>query len=78
MKKTIETSGTAENSHHSVSEWTIPSLMYQTRNKVIKHFSCSTQLSTKIKLLIKTKILINEEVSCFKFLRCCIYHANKC
>ena len=26
----------------------------------------------------KTKIPTNEEVSCFKSLRCCIYHANKC
>ena len=46
--------------------------------EVIKLFSCSTQLSTKFQLLIKTKILTNEEVSCFKSLRCCIYHANKC
>ena len=29
-------------------------------------------------LLIKTKILANEEVSCFKPLRGCIYHADKC
>ena len=28
-------------------------------------------------LLIKTKMPTNEEVSCFKSLRCCIYHANK-
>ena len=46
--------------------------------EVIKLFSCSTQLSTIFQLLIKTKIPTNEEVSCFKFLRCCIYHANKC
>ena len=26
----------------------------------------------------KTKILTNKEVSCFKSLRCCIYHADKC
>ena len=48
---------------------------------VIKLFSFSTQqLSTKFQLLIKTKIPTNEEVSCFKSLRCCIYHddANKC
>ena len=32
---------------------------------VIKQFSCSTQLSRKFQLLIKTKIPINEEVSCF-------------
>ena len=46
--------------------------------EVIKLFSCSTQLSMKFQLLIKTKILTNKEVSCFKSLRCCIYHANNC
>ena len=46
--------------------------------KVIKLFSCSTQLSTKFQLLIKTKISTNIEDSCFKSLRCCIYLANKC
>ena len=45
---------------------------------VIKLFSCSTQLSTKFQLLINTKIATNKEVSCFKSLICCIYHANKC
>ena len=34
--------------------------------------SCSTRL------LIKTEIPTKEEDSCFKSLRCCIYHANKC
>ena len=29
----------------------------------------------KFQLLIKTKILTNKEVSCFKSLKCCIYHA---
>ena len=33
--------------------------------KVIKLFSCSTQLSTKFQLLIGTKIPTNKEVSCF-------------
>ena len=28
--------------------------------------------------LIKTKISSNKDVSCFKSLRYCIYHANKC
>ena len=42
-----------------------------------KKKSCSTQLSTKFQLLIKTKIPTNEEISCFKSLICCIYHANK-
>ena len=27
---------------------------------------------------IMLNLLTNEEVSCFKSLRCCIYHANKC
>ena len=45
--------------------------------KVIKLFSCSTQLSTKFQLLIKTKIPTNGEVSCFKSLICCNYYANK-
>ena len=46
--------------------------------EVIKLFSCSTELTTKYQLLIKTKIPTNEEVFCFKSLRCGIYHANKC
>ena len=46
--------------------------------EVIKHFSYSTQLSTIFQLLIKTKILTDEEVACFKSLSCCIYNANKC
>ena len=46
--------------------------------EVIKLFSCLTQLSTKFQLLIKTKIPTNDEVYCFKPLRCSIYHANKC
>ena len=46
--------------------------------EVIKLYSCSTQLSTKFQLLIKTKIPTNEKVSCFKSLRSCIYHAHKC
>ena len=36
------------------------------------------QLSTKLQLLINTKIPTNKEVSCFKSLRCCIYHAYEC
>ena len=57
-----------------------PMLTYPARPgpEVIKMLSCSTQLSTKFQLLIKTKIPTNEEVSCFKYLRCCIYQANKC
>ena len=45
---------------------------------VMKLFSCSTQLSTKFHVLIKTKIPTNEEVSCLKSLRFCVYHANEC
>ena len=41
-------------------------------------FHAHAQLSMKLKVLIKTKIPTNEEVSCFKSLGCCIYHANKC
>ena len=51
---------------------------YHPGPQVIKLISCSTQLSTKFQPLIKTKIPTNEEVNCFKPLRCCIYHANKC
>ena len=36
-----------------------------------KKCSCSTKLSTNFQLLIKTKIPTNEEVYCFKSLRCC-------
>ena len=48
------------------------------RPRGYKAFLCSTQLSTKFQLLIKNKIPTNEEVSCLKSLRCCIYNANKC
>ena len=43
--------------------------------EVIQLFSCSTQLSMKFQLLIKTKIPANKKGNCS--LRCCIYHANK-
>ena len=39
--------------------------------KVITLFSSATTEHE-----ISTKIPTNEEVSCFKYLRCCIYHAN--
>ena len=45
---------------------------------VIKHFSFSTQLSTKFQLLIKTKIPTNKEVSCFKSLRFIMLIMLKC
>ena len=66
---------------HISTVWTIASLYAGISSpgpEVIKLFSCSTELSTKFQLLIKTKIPTNEEVSCFKPLGCCIYHANKC
>ena len=43
--------------------------MYRSRG--YKTFSCSTQLSTKFQLLMKTDITANEDVSWFKSLRCC-------
>ena len=46
--------------------------------EVIKLFSCSTQLSMKLQLLTKDKMLKNKDFSCFKTLKCCIYLANKC
>ena len=45
---------------------------------VIKLFSCTTQLSIKMIILIMAKMLKNEDCSCFKSPRCCIYHANNC
>ena len=44
------------------------STRYRPGPEIIKLFSCSTQLSTKFHLLIKTKILTSKEVSCFKSL----------
>ena len=35
-------------------------------------------MDSEYQTLIKAKILTDEEVSCFKSLRCCIYHADKC
>ena len=46
--------------------------------EVIKLFSCTTQLNVKFQLLIKYKIPTTEEPSCFKSIRCYIYHANGC
>ena len=41
-------------------------------HEVIQLFSCSTQLSMEFQMLITTKILTNNGVSCFKSLICCI------
>ena len=48
------------------------------RPEAIKLFSYSTQLSTKLQLLLKNKIQKSEGVSCFKCLRCGINPAYKC
>ena len=45
--------------------------------EVVKLFSCSTQLSMEFQMLIKYKMLKNNDFSCFQMLRCCIYHAHK-
>ena len=45
---------------------------------LIKAFRRNIELRVKFQLLIKTKIPTNEEVSCFKSHRCCIYHAYRC
>ena len=50
----------------------------QSGPEVIKLFSCSTQLSMKFQVLIKTKILKNKGIFCFQTLRYCIFHANGC
>ena len=66
-----------------VQIWSEPALLVSlewicdesnTRQSVIRLFSCST----KFQLLIKTKMLKNQNFSCFQTLRCFIYHANKC
>ena len=46
-----------------------PQDIFRPGPEVVQRFLCSTQLSTKLKLLIKTKIPTNKEVSCFKALR---------
>ena len=51
---------------HTGKQYTVQSLYNIPGPEVIKLFSHSTLLSTKFQLLIKTKILTNEEVSCFK------------
>ena len=53
-------------------------IMNLIRPRGYKKCSCLTQLSTTFQLLMKTKIPTNEEVSCFKSLRCFIYHADNC
>ena len=44
--------------------WIINRFNFIPGPQVIKLFSCSTQLSTKFQMLIKTKIPTNKEVSC--------------
>ena len=68
------------NAHTSQPELASPVRTHnvQTWPRGYKTYSCSTQLSTKFQLLIKTEIPTNEEISCFKSVRCCIHRANKC
>ena len=66
---------------HNAECSNVNSINFTTVSCLVKNWPrglCSTQLSTKFQLLIKTKIPTNEKVFCFKSLRCCIYHANKC
>ena len=42
------------------------------------HSDALVCLRLTLKALAKTKISTNKEFSCFKSLRCCINHANKC
>ena len=44
-------------------------IYFTPRPEVINFFSCSTQLSIKFQLIIKTKIPTNIKVSCVKSLR---------
>ena len=66
------------NLYFTVPEKYLLAIETKVRPQGYKTFSCSTQLSMKFQLLIKTKIPSNEEVSFFKSYRCCIDHANKC
>ena len=58
--------------------FSLPLFLEESRPRGYKLFSCSTQLSTKFTLLIKTEIPTNKEVPGFESLRSYIYHANKC
>ena len=51
---------------------------YMSSPQGYKSFLCSTQLSMKFQVLLKTKILKNKDCSCFQALSCCIYHAINC
>ena len=51
---------------------------YEPCMRSYKTFFVLNSTETKFQLLIKDNILTNKEVSCFKSLRCCINHANKC
>ena len=46
--------------------------------KILNLFSSSTELSMKFELNIKTKMLKNKDISCFKTLRYCIDPVIKC
>ena len=48
------------------------------RSRRYKTFFMLNSPEHKFQLLIKAKLPTNKEVSCLKFLRCCLYHADKC
>ena len=52
--------------------------MMQSDHEVIKLFFMLNSTVNEFLTAHKTKIQTAEDVSCFKSLRCCIYHANKC
>ena len=58
----------------------MPDLFSQARPRGYKTFFMLNSTEHEISIAHKTKIHVptNVEVSCFKSLRCCINHANKC
>ena len=47
-------------------------------SRLLNFFHAQLNWTRNFKMLIKNKIPKSEEVSCFKSVRCGIYHANKC
>ena len=61
-----------------IQRWSIVfTLNIYTKTSEQKDYKAFSMLNWTFQLLIKTKIL-KDDFSCFKTLRCCIYHANKC
>ena len=60
----------------SANHLLIVMINYSPGPEVIKQFSCTTELRMKMLLLIKNKMLKNNDISCFKALRCCMYPAH--